>query len=162
MPELYVFDFDGTLRYTPGKVSPTRLGEQQLLPSVRDTLLDLKNRGHTLAGASNQGGVGLNMLTPDMSEKIAQELNSKLNGVLDSYQLSFYHPKTKQYFTEEEKFDRKPSPGMLIKLIKKYNKDRCIFVGDLDTDEKAIYNLNRLNLFPKQSIFIYAKDFFKK
>ncbi len=51
---LYVFDVDGTL--TPQRPSSKHPFEQRLLPGVAERCAELREQGHVIALATNQGG----------------------------------------------------------------------------------------------------------
>ena len=66
-PKLYIFDVDGTLRWTriQGQRYPLEPHEWSLMPNVADVLRSIpwSNDGPWLAFASNQPGVGAGLLS---------------------------------------------------------------------------------------------------
>lgn len=65
-PKLYIFDADGTLRWTrvPGQVCPYRPDEWALMPNVSRVLRDITRHGSArLAIASNQDPVAWGCLS---------------------------------------------------------------------------------------------------
>ena len=55
---LYIFDKDNTLcRSKSGQKFINSVADQELIPGVAEKCAELRAQGHTLAVASNQGGV---------------------------------------------------------------------------------------------------------
>jgi caffeoyl-CoA O-methyltransferase len=73
-PDLYVFDADGTMRYTTvsGQPCPNRPDEWRLLPNVRETLgsMDWGPAGPAFGVASNQNAVACGHLSEELARRM--------------------------------------------------------------------------------------------
>jgi D-glycero-D-manno-heptose 1,7-bisphosphate phosphatase len=132
---LVIFDMDGTLVFN-ATGSFSRLPEEQtLLPGVEERCEALRAEGHTLAVASNQGGVAMGYLTYEASEALVANA-ARLIGA-DFYEFCPFHaggliPR----WVRPNPPCRKPNPGMLVQLMQRTNTspDDCLFVGDSPED----------------------------
>ena len=60
--------------------------------------------------------------------------------LIDSFKVCFHHPQAKNIFLRRKNCKcRKPSPGMILKMTKKFNLNpkRCVLIGDRITDIAA-------------------------
>ncbi|MEA2112404.1 MAG: HAD-IIIA family hydrolase [Patescibacteria group bacterium] len=147
---LYVFDLDGTLRITKsGRSCPNQKEDQEILPNVLPVLRHLKLKGHTLAIATNQGGVSLGYFTSYMAWEIIKETQNLLDSLISSVEVSFYHPKGD--LINFCRNDAKPKPDMLLRLINRY-EEKAVMVGDGFVDQEAAQKA--------EIPFIFAHDFF--
>ena len=121
---LIILDLDGTL--TPQRPSSTAPFEHRLLPAVREKCAELRGEGHTLAIATNQGGLRKG-LEP-----------SQVFGTLD-WLVGTLGIGTYRVADGRDPERKKPAPGMLMELIEYYNSapDQTVFVGDAETDRLA-------------------------
>lgn len=151
---LYIFDADGTLRYTtvPGQPCPNRPGEWALLPGVRERLaqIDWGPAGARFGVASNQGGVGLGYLTREAAYRLLAETVEAAFGVPPppgSIEMCTCAP-----FKNCD--CRKPKPGMLLRLMRRFGArpEETLFVGDMDRDEEAARRAG--------TRFVWSHDFF--
>jgi len=163
---LCLFDKDGTLVETKsGKPFP-KLGDQRLIPGVKERISALALTGSIIAVTSNQAGIekGYKSLEDAIAE--FQELMQLLPEVSACYfcpnfsgSKCFYvnkegrvvavHEQWKKYSDLIGRF-RKPNPGMLLLAIehelwtsmlgqRKPNKDVACYTGDRPEDERAAY-----------------------
>jgi D-glycero-D-manno-heptose 1,7-bisphosphate phosphatase len=138
-PKLYIFDVDGTLRWTtiPGQPCPNRPGEWRLMPNVKETLsrLDWGPQGVMLGVASNQGGVALGYMTEAMARQLIEETIIEAIGGLPARTFIEICTCAPQVACQ----CRKPKPGMLITIMRRAGVSRrdTLFVGDLDKDREA-------------------------
>jgi len=164
MGKLIIFDLDQTLvRPIPGIKVPNRLSEQVMILGVVGKCKQLRMQGHTLAIASNQGGVSLGLCTlqdaKDRVYTVAQEIGAA------QWEMCIYHENAKPDLPTAllhnpsdgivtRAFYRKPAPGMLlaIMLLCEFQPADTLFVGDMDTDRQAAANAGVR--------FEWAKDFF--
>ena len=119
---LVIFDLDGTL--TPQRPSSTAAFERRLCDGVRERCQELLAAGHTLAVASNQGGVakGLSMAAVEAHlEWVGGELGAA------AYRFAW----------EPER--KKPGPAMLLELMDHFGIPPADtwMVGDSPDDELA-------------------------
>jgi D-glycero-D-manno-heptose 1,7-bisphosphate phosphatase len=73
--------------------------------------------------------------------KVREVFNSliKLN-LIDSFEVCYHHPLSKKIFLRRKNCRcRKPAPGMILKIIRRYklNPERCVLIGDRITDIAA-------------------------
>lgn len=126
-------DLDGTIRKTlSGKVCPNHPDDQEVMEGRYDKLWDYKNKGYKIVAVSNQGGIGLGLMTNQRCREIMDDLDKKLGGVFDKMLYAPAHPKADHPLT-------KPNPGMFHLAAKGLgiNLKRSIMVGDRDTDMEA-------------------------
>lgn len=141
---LYIFDVDGTLRWTtvPGQKYPLSSEQWRMMPNVAERLssIPFAANGPWLAVASNQNGVADGLL----SEKTARAL---IKDALVAA-LGRVPPCTRVVLcTCSERIAcacRKPAPGMLLQLLAHYGvaPGEALFVGDLPIDQEAARRAN--------------------
>ena len=119
-------DRDGVLN--DNKKPVNKPSDLTLYPWVNKSLDILKKLGFTLFVVTNQGGISCGYFTAEDLESIHNELNI-LTG--DKICEIVYCPHFK-----EKCSCRKPEPGMIDDLIKRYNIDRSksFMIGDRDVD----------------------------
>lgn len=163
---LYIFDLDETLvRPIAGVKVPNKLTHQEMIPGVAAKCAELRSAGHTLAIASNQGGVAFGLCTLDEAGEricVAGEVVGASYSVM-----SLYHEKgtfpVVQYrgmgvygvAVMVTPIYRKPQPGMLLWLMLRAETAPAdvIFIGDQDSDHEAAKNAGVR--------FAFASKFFK-
>lgn len=136
---LYIFDADGTLRWTtiPGRKYPLSSREWRLMPNVADRLraIPWSAAGPWLAVASNQHGVGEGLITRATAHQLILDVLTEALGRIP--------PGTQiEMCTCREDADcprRKPAPGMLLRLIERRGlaPEEVLFVADLAIDADA-------------------------
>lgn len=171
---LYIFDKDGTLvagvPKADGKTRPANKSEEQiLLPGVAEKISELRNQGHLIAIASNQGGCAWGLMTTNEAELLMKDCADKIGGV-NAMIYSPYDPKAagtpradSRYAIDHE--NRKPRPGMIKHIMKvleihdgspylptHYAKILVVFVGDQESDKQAAEAAG--------VEFVWAQDFF--
>ena len=153
---LYIFDADGTLRWTvvPGQKYPLSKNEWRLMPNVAERLraIPWSAEGPWLAVASNQNGVAEGLITEEMARQLIEDALVAALGALP--------PRTTVALcicSEQADCDcRKPAPGLLLQLLERYGVAAAdaLFVGDLSSDQEAAKRAG----IP----FRWAHDFFSK
>lgn len=136
---LYIFDVDGTLRWTvrPGARYPESRDEWRLMPRVAETLRAIPwgAGGARLAVASNQTGVGEGRLTEALARELIEEaLRAALGQVpLGTILALCTCP------PEVACACRKPEPGLLLEALRAsgVSAEEALFVGDLEIDRLA-------------------------
>ena len=117
----------------------------ELIPGVEDALRILQTLGYRLFGVSNQSGVARGFFTytavEDLNRSIIADLGAR--GIrLEEIAFCPHHPEG--IVTEYAKACecRKPAPGMLRDLARKYGLDltRSYMVGDSEIDALAGMN----------------------
>lgn len=137
--KLYIFDADGTLRWTtlPGRRYPLADGEWRLMPGVADRLraISWSAGGPWLAIASNQNGVSARELSEARARRLIEDMLTEAVGHIPEnthIALCICDPAAQCAC-------RKPAPGLLLRLLGHYgvSPDEALFVGDLDSDAEA-------------------------
>jgi len=156
--KLYIFDKDGCLCKSvvepkSGKThAPNRLEDQEYFEDVEARMYDLKAEGHTLAVASNQGGVAFGIFTADEADLLVKAAAVYIGAA--AYRVCLYHPKGKIDSYSKESFDRKPAPGMLLSLMTElgFTPEQTVMIGDWESDKQAAAAAG--------CAFIWAHEFF--
>ncbi len=155
--ELIIFDKDGTLIAPIGKRPANTPAEQVILPGIIAKLAQLRDAGHTLAIASNQGGVAWGFISEREAQVLVKDAAAKVGGV-DFWRCCCYDPKAADRnpdnpFTRPSP-RRKPAPGMLRELMRSagIGPDQTLMVGDQESDRQAADAAG--------CSFAWAKDFF--
>jgi D-glycero-D-manno-heptose 1,7-bisphosphate phosphatase len=140
---LYVFDKDGCLcksviePRTGKSHAPNRLEDQDYFEDVRAVCEILRAAGHTLAVASNQGGVAFGIFSAEEAELLVKSAAEYIGA--KAYRVCFHHPKGKIMPYNTESPNRKPAPGMLLDLMQQFHvtPEQTVMVGDWPTDQEA-------------------------
>jgi D-glycero-D-manno-heptose 1,7-bisphosphate phosphatase len=138
-PRLYVFDVDGTLRWTtvPGRKYPHRHDEWRLMPNVTERLRAIPwgEDGPWLGIASNQNGVGDGVIEEGTARGLIDDLMSQVLGPTEA------RVRIEMCICSERAncACRKPEPGLLLRLLDHYaiQPGEALFIGDLPIDEEA-------------------------
>lgn len=140
---LYIFDKDGTLvrsvvnEKTGKSHAPNSLETQDYFADVAAKCWSLRSAGHTLAVASNQGGVAFGIFPADEAELLVSSAAIFIGAA--GYRVCFYHPKGKLAPYNADSYNRKPQPGMIESLMHEFGfhpQDTTV-VGDWEDDRKA-------------------------
>jgi HAD superfamily hydrolase (TIGR01662 family) len=112
------------------------------LPSRLSKLTELREAGHTIGVASNQGGVAFGLVTK-------QEVINKLCLVSDYFSIDkrfirccFTHPIATVEEYKIENGRRKPNPDMIKEIMENANHDplETVYIGDMKVDQDAAKN----------------------
>ena len=143
MNSLVIFDVDGTL--TPFRQGSTGRFEQRLLPNVAEICARLRDQGHILALASNQGGAAL----AKPGRLTIGAVHAHLRWVAREIGATAY-----RFAVSSNR--KKPSPAMLVELMRELGVTpaQTIFIGDADSDAQAAAAAG--------CKFIWAKEFFMR
>lgn len=140
--KLFIFDKDQTLvKSVEGKNgkthAPNHLDEQDYFDDVEAKCAELIAQGHTLAVASNQGGVSFGIFPADEAELLVSSAARFIGAA--AYKVCFYHPKGRVAPYNVDHPNRKPGAGMLIELMDElgFTPEQTTMVGDWDTDKQA-------------------------
>ena len=139
---LIIFDKDGTLIASLGKRPANTPAEQHPLPGVVERLAALRAAGHTLAIASNQGGVAWSFLSEREAQSLVKDAAHKVGGV-DFWRCCCYDERAAARnpgnpFARSSP-RRKPAPGMLREIMSATGAKpvETLMVGDQDSDRLA-------------------------
>ena len=150
---LFIFDKDGTICHSAsGQKFINSKDDQELIPGVLEKVEVLRKDGHTLAVASNQGGVAWGIMSEVEADLIVAHAATLIGA--EDWRMCPYHPKGSKPEYARESTCRKPSPGMILELMESlaFLPDQTIFIGDRDEDEGAAQAAG--------VEFIWEKEFF--
>ncbi|MDE1174025.1 MAG: HAD family hydrolase [Parvibaculaceae bacterium] len=111
-----------------GKVaSPRLLSEFMLEPGVEEALAELRQAGFLLFVVTNQPDIRRGLMSPQVLDAI----HARLRDLLPVDDIAFC-----PHDNADECECRKPKPGMLLDLAKRWNVDlaRSFMIGDQDRD----------------------------
>jgi D-glycero-D-manno-heptose 1,7-bisphosphate phosphatase len=135
-----ILDRDGTLHRDTGYLC--RFEDFEPLPGVEEALSILRDEGFRLFVASNQSGVARGFFPLEdvltLNAKIREYFREKdIN--LEEMVVCPHHPEGKVALYTGECDCRKPKPGMLLDLARRYGLDlaRSYMVGDHPRDARA-------------------------
>lgn len=155
--KLIVFDKDGCLCTSVegknGKThAPNKLEDQNYFEDVAAKCQELRDAGHTLALASNQGGVAFGIFSADEAELLVSSAAEYIGAA--AYRVCFYHPKGHVAPWNSEHRNRKPAPGMLVELMQSlgFSPQQTVMVGDWASDKEAAEAAG--------CAFVWAHEFF--
>lgn len=156
-PALFL-DLDGTVRHTlSGRVHPLEPWDQRLLPGVPERLAEYRARGYAVVGVTNQGAVGLGLLSERDVEAINQRLTDDLApGLFDLVLYCPYHPYARRQTYRSQADCRKPRPGMAFAARDRLGLSLAgsVMVGDMETDRQFARNAGI-------GTFHWAREFFR-
>ncbi len=135
---LIIFDKDDTLVQNPAAGRPANtLDEQVLFPDVLDKCRQLRAEGHTLAIASNQGGVAFGHFDHRAAVLLVKSVAEAIEA--DLYAVCVTHPRGTVKRAKRDSRFRKPNPGMLHYLMDAlgFAPDETVYVGDMESDRQA-------------------------
>ena len=125
-----VFDRDGTLIKDTGFLCDPE--DVELLDGVKDTLIEMKNRGYLIGVVTNQSGIGRGMYNESDCIRVCQKMEELLGFELDALEICPHRP-------QDGCRCRKPSPYMIHKALEDMNCDlpEAFFAGDKRSDVEA-------------------------
>lgn len=130
---MIIFDADGTLRRctVPNQPCPNKPGEWEVIPGVREKIATLPE-SMRFAIVSNQGGVGLGMMTQEVALSMLRDLSDDLFKTRCAIFACLHAPLSGCIC-------RKPSPMMIFEAMEMLGKKRheALYVGDMDSDCEA-------------------------
>lgn len=134
---LYIFDKDNCIISRIEERPVSIIEQQQLLPGVAQKCARLRTQGHSLAVASNQGGVAFGIISEAEAADLVAHAASLIQA--DAWAMCPHHPGGSIPAYAIECNCRKPAPGMLLDLMARlgYKARDVAFVGDQESDQKA-------------------------
>ena len=139
MKPVCFLDRDGVINYDFGYVS--KFKNIKFTTGIFEGLR-LLQKNFILCIVTNQSGVARGLF----SEKELKLLNRKIIEKLRKHKIKINHVEYCPYHKnsiikkyKKKSFFRKPNPGMILKILKKYkiNAKNCILIGDKSSDIKA-------------------------
>lgn len=131
-------DRDGTLIKDCGYLSDSK--QVELLPGVKETLKQLKQKGWLFFLFTNQSGVGRGYFTM----KEVNACNARMLELLEADETFFSRICISTGTPDDPDDYRKPSPKFILECINDYhlNPHKCWMVGDKHSDILAGKNAN--------------------
>ncbi len=164
MKKVIFLDRDGVINKKPAEHDYVKsLSEFIILPTVKEALQLIKEKGFVLIIISNQRGVARGLVTLEMIDKIHKHLQDYLGkNVIHDILLCIHD--------YEHNCDcRKPAPGLLFQAKEKWDIDlkNSWVIGDSKTDIEAGINAgmneSKLILMPSNGPLVqYVKEILKK
>lgn len=129
-------DRDGTLIYDKDYLSDPE--EVELIPGVREALVEALTLGYRLFLHTNQSGIGRGWYTLDDVERC----NDRMLDLLDLPDPGFIEICIAPEASDEGAVYRKPLPRFIDETADRYGlcREQCFMVGDRDTDLQAGLN----------------------
>lgn len=134
---LYIFDADATLRRCTikGQPCPNRHGEWMPITWAKERLAQIDWRRNGFGIASNQAGVALGFIEPDVCVQMLNELAVKMTG-------RWPNPKAIRVCPHLPTANcdcRKPKPQMLHDIRDEFGvaNSQVVYVGDMESDKYA-------------------------
>jgi D-glycero-D-manno-heptose 1,7-bisphosphate phosphatase len=156
---LIIFDKDGTLIANFNNRPANIPDEQRPPPGVIEKMAALRSQGHTLAIASNQGGVAWGFISEAQAQALVKDAARKIGGV-DFWRCCCYDERAAAKNPgspyARPNYRRKPRPGMLREIIQSagVSPAETLMIGDSESDKQAAKAAG--------VAFAYAQDFFRK
>lgn len=144
---LLVLDIDGTVRQGKDDALGRWVNGPEdvvVFPAARQRMAEWKASGGRIIGLSNQGGVGLGIVTAEAVMAGMAETQHQCGNLFDKIVMCFHHPDAED-LELARCWCRKPSPGGLVEgaleMAGRYDEiyppHMGLFVGDLPVDEEC-------------------------
>lgn len=134
MMPIVILDRDGVINYDSDEYikSPD---EWRAIPGSLEAIAELNRAGFSVMVVTNQSGIARGLYSFETLEKIHEKLLNELGSFGGSIKDIFFCP----HHPDDHCDCRKPKPGMLYQLQKKYSADltKIFFIGDSIYDIKA-------------------------
>jgi len=159
-------DRDETLNQDSGYVCNTE--EFKWMPGAPKALKRFHDAGLQVFVITNQGGIGRGFFTENDMHRFNTHLMSqakKAGGLITDIAFCPHHPLAPDPKMAGPCDCRKPEPGLIFELSKKWEIDipRSVMIGDRETDVKAGENAGMQSyLFDKVNLDKLAKIILKK
>ncbi|MBN6189328.1 HAD family hydrolase [Aneurinibacillus sp. BA2021] len=133
MKKAFFLDRDGVINENPHPIN--HVGQFVFMAGALDAIRMLHEAGYSVFVVTNQGGVGLGFMKQEALDEIHDHMEKAIaeaGGTLVEIAACTHKPK-------EGCACRKPEPGMLLDLMKRYQIDpqQSYMVGDFYTDVQA-------------------------
>lgn len=134
MKKIIILDRDGIINYDSYDYIKTP-DEWHPVPGSLDAIAQLNRSGFYVMIATNQSGIGRGLYDVPMLDLIHEKLQSELASVGGHIEEIFFCP----HLPADHCACRKPKPGLLQQIQKKYAVDlsTVFFIGDKLTDVQA-------------------------
>ncbi len=137
-----------------------RIEDFEFIEETMDLMKAAQEKGYLIFIVSNQAGIAKGKFSEeqflDLNKWMLDELSRKGIAITESLYCPYHKDGIVLEYTKES-FDRKPNPGMLLRLIEKYriDPDHSVMVGDRFSDVIAGYRASVKNLFLLEKEYSY-------
>ena len=133
-------DRDGVINIDHGHVFEKE--KFDFIDGIFDLCKRAQDLGYLLIVVTNQGGIAKGFYSEEEFLELMKWMESEFEKREIKITKTFYcpcHPEGKIEKYRQNSFDRKPSPGMLLKAIEEFNIDpkKSLMLGDNETDMRA-------------------------
>ncbi len=133
-------DRDGVINIDHGHVFEKE--KFDFIDGIFDLCKRAQDLGYLLIVVTNQGGIAKGFYSEEEFLELTKWMESEFQKREIKITKTFYcpcHPEGKIEKYRQNSFDRKPSPGMLLKAIEEFNIDpkKSLMLGDNETDMRA-------------------------
>jgi D-glycero-D-manno-heptose 1,7-bisphosphate phosphatase len=134
------FDRDGTLNVDTGYVHDWE--NFAWIPGATEAIKLANRMNYLVFVVTNQSGIGRGYYNEQAVHKLHNQMNadlSRLNARIDGFELCPHHPEKARPKYKLACNCRKPAPGMILKLLTKWQIDptKSLMIGDNDADVTA-------------------------
>ena len=156
----FFLDRDGVINKDNGYIKKYK--DFIFLKGVHDAIKYLNKKDYLVIILTNQAAVGKQFLTEKklyfINNYMKKELFKKNKSRIDDIFYSPYYKYSKLSKYRKYSSDRKPSNGMFLKAIKKWNIDvnSSVFIGDKVTDKIAAQK-SKVKFYFKKDISLYKQ-----
>lgn len=133
-------DRDGVINHDYGHVG--KIENFHFIDGIFDLCKNAQDKGYLIIVVTNQSGIAKGYYSEkdflDLTKWMENEFLKRQIKITKTYFCPYHiDGKVKEY--QQDSFDRKPNPGMILKAIKEFNIDplESILIGDNDTDIEA-------------------------
>ena len=139
------FDRDGTLNVDTGYVHNWE--NFVWIPGARKAIKLANKMDYLVFVVTNQSGIGRGYYTEQVVNKLHNRMNNDLAGLnarIDGFEFCPHHPDEARSEYKITCDCRKPAPGMILKLLEKWQIDptQSLMIGDNETDVAAAQAAN--------------------
>jgi D-glycero-D-manno-heptose 1,7-bisphosphate phosphatase len=135
-------DRDGVINIDGNYVH--KISDFIFIDGIFDLCLKAQNLGYLIIVITNQAGIAHGYYTEEQFLELTKWMENEFRKRQIKITKTFYCPYHKDAKIEKYKqdsFDRKPSPGMILKAIEEFNIDpeKSIMIGNMETDMMAAF-----------------------
>jgi len=160
-----ILDRDGVINIDYGYVHKKE--NFKFIDGIFEICRKAKELGYLIIITTNQAGIAKGLYSEqdflNLTYWMEQEFSKENIQISKTYYCP-YHVDSKIEKYQQDSFDRKPNPGMILKAIDQFNldKEKCLMIGDKETDmiasKKAgvdfiLFQENQYDAVIKQKIF---------
>jgi len=136
-------DRDGVINIDYGHVF--RISDFEFVEGIFDLCRHAAKLEYLLFVITNQGGIGRGFYTENDFQNLSKWMKGRFaeEGIrIHKIYHCPYHPEHGRGEYQKESFDRKPSPGMILRAMEEFglSMEQSFLIGDKETDIEAAIN----------------------